>query len=91
MIKRNLTQASDDQIELKQLINFTLTTCEDFFQTMIELMKESERVNNLGPETVGHLIPLSIGHTDRPTEYESKYINNILTKCEFTGIPPDNT
>ena len=58
---------------------------------MIELMKESERVNNLGPETVGHLIPLSIGHTDRPTEYESKYINNILTKCEFTGIPPDNT
>jgi hypothetical protein len=44
---------------------------------------------------VGHLIALSVGHTDRPTDEEARYIKIVMKSSnfkynpdEFEGISP---
>jgi len=41
-------------------------------------MKKSETFINFNPKDVGHLVPLTTGHTDRPTEQEAKYIRTLI-------------
>lgn len=42
---------------------------------------------------IGHLIALSVGHTDRPTELEANYIKTVMKSSDFRydeleGISP---
>jgi len=38
---------------------------------------------NFGPLDVGHLIPLSVGHKDKPTDPEINYIHKIIKISGF--------
>jgi len=40
---------------------------------MVVLLNESEKVNKFDEQTLGHLVPLSVGHIERPSEFESQY------------------
>lgn len=71
---------SKEGIELKRIIDFTLNLCHEFFENIAELLKESERVNKFDDNTLGHLVPLTAGHIERPSEFESRYFETILYK-----------
>lgn len=38
---------------------------------------------------MGHLIPLTVGHKNKPTEVEAKYIRSIINMSDFRYIPED--
>jgi hypothetical protein len=44
---------------------------------------------NFGPLDVGHLIPLSVGHKDKPTEIETIYIRQVMALSDFWYDRPD--
>ena len=46
-------------------------------------MKKSEIHINFGPLDVGHLIPLSVGHKDKPTDSEINYIHKMIKISGF--------
>lgn len=37
---------------------------------------------------MGHLIPLTVGHRDRPTPKETRYIETLMELSEFKYVPP---
>jgi hypothetical protein len=46
-------------------------------------MKKYETQFNFGPEQLGHLIPLTVGHRDKPKEREKKYIETVMQHSGF--------
>jgi hypothetical protein len=70
---------------VKQLILACLHSLSHFFDGLKKLMKKYESKYNFGPEQIGHLIPLTVGHRDRPKEREKKYIETIMA---MSGIIP---
>ena len=54
-----------------------------FFENLKKQLKKSEIAINFGPKHVGHLIPLSTGHRNKPTDPEINYIHNAIKLSEF--------
>lgn len=81
-------QFKNDEESLKQVILACMHNVSHFFDGLKKLMRKYETKYNFGPEQVGHLIPLTVGHRDRPKEREKKYIETIMS---IGGIlPPRN-
>ena len=38
---------------------------------------------------VGHLIALTVGHTDRPTDVEARYMKIVMKSSNFKYIPEE--
>ena len=54
-----------------------------FFENLKKQLKKSELQLNFGPEQIGHLIPLTVGHRDRPTEKEVRYMKTVMGLSGF--------
>ena len=74
---------------MKQIILACLQIVQKFFENLKKQLKKSEFYINFGEEDVGHLIPLTVGHTDRPTEDEAKYIRTVIKHSNFRYIPEE--
>ena len=68
-----------------------------FFEGVKKQLKKSEVLINFDARDVGHLIPISTGHENKPTEAEVTYIKTVMKLSEFKyekhtcppGISPD--
>ena len=70
VISKMLKQAKDEinliplSGSLKQLIMAIILSLITFFEQLKKLMKKVEVKHNFSPQTLGHLIPLTVGHRD---------------------------
>jgi hypothetical protein len=46
-------------------------------------LKKSEFYIDFDVKDIGHLVALSVGHTDRPTETEAKYLKTVMKSSNF--------
>jgi hypothetical protein len=68
---------------LRWLIVATLSILIKFFEQLKKQLKKSEMHINFGVKDVGHLIPLSVGHKDKPTDSEINYIHKMIKISGF--------
>ena len=68
---------------LRWLIVATLSILIKFFEQLKKQLKKSEIHINFGPLDVGHLIPISVGHKDKPTDSEINYIHKMIKISGF--------
>lgn len=68
---------------LKQMIMACIMSLSTFFEGLKKLLKKYEVKYNFGPESLGHLIPLSVGHRDQPKDKEIRYIKNVMALSDF--------
>ena len=92
-VKGTLCKFEEDS--LKQIVLQTLIIVLKFFESLFKQLRKSESHINFEASDVGHLVALSVGHTDKPTEEESRYIKTIMKNSnfkydpeEFVGISP---
>ena len=71
-------QCKSEEDSLKQLITACLSIVLKFFELLKKQLKKSEVQINFEPREIGHLVPLSIGHKNKPTESETQYIRTVL-------------
>jgi len=76
-------QCNSDEDSLRQLIIACFSISIKFFENLKKQLKKSELHLNFGPESIGHLIPLTVGHRDRPTEREERYIKTVMGLSDF--------
>ena len=53
---------------------------------MKKQLKKAEDQINFGPQDVGHLVPMTVGHKNRPTEEEEEYIKTVIAQSDFRFI-----
>jgi hypothetical protein len=58
-----------------------------FFERLKKQLKKSEVLINFGEKELGHLVPLTVGHRDKPTEDETRHIRNVMRKSNFLMDP----
>ena len=68
---------------LRWLIVATISILIKFFEQIKKQLKKSEFHINFGPIDVGHLIPLSVGHKNKPTDPEINYIHRMIQHSGF--------
>ena len=83
-IKAELINTKQDGPQ--QLILVAMSIVIKFFENLKKFMKKAENLN-LGPAQLGHLIPLTVGHRDRPTDREDKYIKSVMKLANFNYVP----
>lgn len=52
-------------------------------------LKRSEKSVNFSAEDIGHVIRLTVGHRNKPTETEINYINTVLRTSDFRFLPEE--
>ena len=77
------TQCKRPNDSLRWLIIACLSMLIKFFENLKKQLKKSEIAINFGPRQVGHLIPLSTGHRNKPTDPEINYIHHVIKLSEF--------
>jgi hypothetical protein len=60
-----------------------------FFENLKKQLKKSEFYINFEVKDIGHLIALSVGHTEKPTDQEARYIKTIIKSSDFKYIPEE--
>ena len=60
-----------------------------FFETLKKQLKKSESQINFEDKDVGHLIPLTVGHKNKPNEIEAQYIRSIINLSKFKYMPEE--
>ena len=76
-------QCKSDEDSLRQLIIACMSISIKFFENLKKQLKKSELQLNFGSEQIGHLIPLTVGHRDRPTEKEVRYMKTVMGLSGF--------
>lgn len=61
----------------------------EFFDKLKRNLKRAEKSINFSAEDVGHVIRLSVGHRNKPTELEINYINTVLRSSKFRFLPEE--
>ena len=85
---RNFVQPNE--IDLQQLIVTCLEMTQKFIDNLKYLAKKTSISAKIGPEHIGHLIPLTVGHRDPPREdKEVPYIEAIFRLGNFRYEDPD--
>ena len=91
---KNLTiSEQDEEGNLHQLVAACLTNLHRFFDNLKKLLKKSEQRCQFDETTLGHLVPLTVGHRDRPTETEVRYLKTVIRRSGFLyggEDPPDS-
>jgi hypothetical protein len=89
------TQCHKEEDSMKHLSYACLSIILKFFENLKKQLRKSEHFLNFNIMDVGHLIALSVGHTDRPTDEEARYIKIVMKSSnfkynpdEFEGISP---
>jgi hypothetical protein len=54
-----------------------------FFEGLKKQLKKAETLINFDSRDVGHLIPLTVGHENKPTELEICYIKRVMGTALF--------
>jgi hypothetical protein len=67
-----------NQEELLKIILESLKVVHHFLTSLKQIVTELEIQNNIGVDQLGHLVPLTVGHRDKPTEKEVKYIKKVI-------------
>ena len=73
---------------LYQILIACFSIVTKFFETLKKQLKKAEQQVNIGASQVGHLVPLTVGHGDRPTGREESYIQTLLNISDFNYAPP---
>ena len=68
---------------LKQLSIACLSIVLKFFEGLKKQLKKSESLIKFNAIDVGHLIPLTIGHKNKPTDSEIAYTKTIMKLSDF--------
>lgn len=76
-------QCNSDEDSLRQLMIACLSISIKFFENLKKQLRKSELHLNFGPEQIGHLVPLTVGHRDRPTDRELRYIKTVMALGDF--------
>jgi len=78
--------------DLKQLVIACLTLIIKFFVALKDTLKKVilKHKSNFTPDQIGHLVPLTVGHRDRPTEKEMHYIRLVMKQSNFFPQEDDN-
>lgn len=84
-------QCKTEEDPLKQLVLACLTTALKFFESLKKHLKKAEVQVNFDERDVGHLVPLTVGHRDKPTDVEAKYIRTVIRSSEFRYVPEHDT
>lgn len=87
-IKNQYMHQKGEDDSLYQLLMVCFKETTKFFETLKKQLKKAELQTNIGAEEVGHLIPLTVGHRDRPTNKETRYIETLMELSEFKYVPP---
>lgn len=88
---KNLNIASpDEEITLNSLTIASLTILIKFFDNVKKLLKKSEQCCQFDEKALGHLVPLTVGHRDRPTETEVRYIKTVMKHSGFVHHSDDS-
>lgn len=76
-------------------MHISLKISLNFFETLFKQLKKSESYINFEASDLGHLVALSVGHTDKPTDEETRYIRTLMKNSgfkydaeEFVGVSP---
>lgn len=86
MLVKVIRQAKDEIKEegpLSNMVLACLNTTLSFFDLVIKQMKKNERTHSLSDSELGHLVPLTVGHRDRPNENELRYIRKLMIVSGF--------
>lgn len=75
---------------LKMLVQTSVNIVYKFFESLKKNLKRAEEHINFGSLDVGHLIPLNVGHLEKPSEEESKYIQFVMDASEFKYVPDED-
>lgn len=80
---KNLNISGDEEVSLHSMAAACLTNLLRFFDNLKRLLKKSEQRCQFDDKEVGHLVPLTVGHRDRPTETEVRYLKTVIRQSGF--------
>ena len=70
--------------DCKYLINGCLSIITKFFENAKKIAREFEIMD---PTSLGHLVPITVGHRDKPNEKEMVHIKLLLDNSGFITKP----
>ena len=72
-----------EEVRIHSLVQACFTIILKFLDNVKKLLRKSETKTQFDETTIGHLVPLTVGHRDRPTEQEVRYIKTVVRHSGF--------
>lgn len=73
----------EEEVNLHSMVAACFTNLHRFLDNLKKLLKKSEQRCQFDEKSVGHLVPLTVGHRDRPTDTEVRYLKTVMKHSGF--------